>query len=367
MSTATAGRKSSGGKNTGGKKNGGKNAGGRAGQKDDGRTPRQRIEEEVADRIIALLDAGGLPPWEKDWRDSAFGLPVNAISMKSYRGINRWLTLLTQQVLGYQDPRWLTYRQAESLGGHVRKGEESTRIVFWKRVSVKPRDEDDGGEGNPVEVRDQGDPERKRTYPMLRAYSVFNVEQTEDCRLRELPEPSLAAHDPILAAEGILLAMPKPPVIQHYAHANHAPHYAPALDIVRVPERGRYRTADGYYTTLFHELVHSTGHPERLNRFELEANPGDLHAYGREELVAAMGSAMLAAHARISPGEIERDASYVQHWRDAIRADKAIVIRAATLAQKAADHILDVPPPEFTTEKPRAEPDAAADPAAAAA
>ena len=363
--TSKSGGKSggkSGSKNTG--KSGGKSGGkSRSNGVQDGLSPRQRIEEEVADRIIALLDAGGLPPWEKDWRDSAFGLPVNAVSMKAYRGINRWLTLLTQQLMGYNDPRWLTYRQAETLGGHVRKGEESTRIVFWKRVHVKPRADSDGSgdsaEREGIEVINQGESSPgSRTYPMLRAYSVFNVEQTEDCRLKELPAPEAALHDPITLAEEIIRQMPGLPVIQHYSHANHAPHYAPAQDTVRVPDLSRYQSPDGYYTTVFHELVHSTGHPGRLARFDLEANAQDLHAYGREELVAAMGSAMLGAHAGIAPMEIERDASYILHWRDAIQADKAMVIRAATLAQKSADHILGLQPPEFTDEKPQAEPQA---------
>ena len=81
----------------------------------DGKNSRQQIEEAVADRIIELLDQGKLPPWEKDWQDSPHGFPVNAISMKPYRGINRWMTLLTQKIMGYTDPRWLTYRQAEDL------------------------------------------------------------------------------------------------------------------------------------------------------------------------------------------------------------------------------------------------------------
>ena len=83
----------------------------------DGKNSRQQIEEAVADRIIELLDQGKLPPWEKDWQDSPYGFPVNTVSMKAYRGVNRWMTLLTQNIMGYTDPRWLTYRQAEALGG----------------------------------------------------------------------------------------------------------------------------------------------------------------------------------------------------------------------------------------------------------
>ena len=319
----------------------------------DGKTPRQRIEDEVADRIISLLDQGELPPWEKDWRDSACGLPLNAVSMKPYRGINRWMALLTQQLMGYQDPRWLTFRQAQALGGHVRKGEQSTTVVFWKRVPARQAAREMEGENSVTGVDQDGKPgEAGRTYPMLRSYHVFNVEQTEDCRLRELPEDERSNHDHIMAAAEIIAGMPGAPRIEHYQHANHAPHYAPRLDIVRVPDLERFNSAESYYNTVFHELVHSTGHPERLHRFETDAGEAGLHAYGREELVAGMGSAMLGAHAGIGAGVIERDASYIRHWRDVISGDKAMVIRAATLAQRAADFILDEPAPDFTPENP---------------
>ena len=137
------------------------------------------------------------------------------------------------------------------------------------------------------------------------------------------------------------------------------PHYTPRVDVVRVPEMGRYRSVEGYYNTVFHELVHATGHPKRLHRFELDANAHDLHAYGREELIAGMGSAMLSAHAGTGAAVLERDAAYIRSWRDTIQADKPMVIRAATLAQRATDLILgEPPPPEFTPEKPEVQPEA---------
>ena len=333
---------------------------GGAGSAAEGKTPRQRVEEEIADRIIELLDRGELPPWEKDWRSSAFGLPMNAVSMNPYRGINRWMTMMTQQLMGYNDPRWVTYRQAQALGGHVRKGEESTTVVFWKRVRARRTARDTGDEDGTAVIdqerdQEQGREDGPRTYPMLRAYHVFNIEQTEDCRLGDLPEDERTGHDPIEAAAAIIRGMPGAPPIEHYSQANHAPCYIPSRDVVRVPDLERYNSPEGYYNTVFHELVHSTGHPDRLHRFETAASAGNLHAYGREELVAGMGSAMLAAHAGIAGAVIERDASYIRHWRDAISADKAMVIRAATLAQRASDFILDVPAPDFTPEKPSEE------------
>ena len=160
--TTTSARTNSGSKT---KANSNSNSGsspkGRGGKPAGGKTSRQRVEDAVADRIIELLDQGQLPPWEKDWRDSTNGTPLNAVSMKPYRGVNRWMTLLTHMVMGYQDPRWLTYRQAEALGGHVRKGERSTEIVFWKRVPV--RDREDGGGNAPREAANREAPQWERT------------------------------------------------------------------------------------------------------------------------------------------------------------------------------------------------------------
>ena len=326
----------------------------------DGNSSRQRVEDEIADRIIELLDKGELPPWEKGWRNSKSGDPVNALTMKPYRGINRWLTLITQQSMGYDDPRWLTYRQAEGLGGHVRKGEKSTSIIFWKQVSFRQREDGDeaqnqahanngsnGSNGSPP------DESRTRTYPMLRSYRVFNVEQTQDCKVKPLPPAETTGHDPIKLAEAIIAGMPNPPEMEFYENANYVPHYQPATDVIRVPKMDRYLNLEDYYNTVFHELTHATGHSKRLDRFSLDANADDLHAYGREELTAAMGSAMLAAHAGIDAELVERDASYIRHWRDTINADKPMIIRSATLAQRAVDLILGEKPPEFLPDNPQ--------------
>ena len=328
-----------------------------------GNTSRQRVEEEIADRIIELLDKGELPPWEKGWRDSQSGDPVNALTMKPYRGINRWLTLITQQSMGYDDPRWLTYRQAEALGGYVQKGEKSTTVIFWKRVAF--RQHEDGDETQNQAPANNGsndsppDESRMRTYPMLRSYRVFNLEQTQDCKVKPLPPAETTSHDPIELAEAIIAGMPNPPEMEFYENANYVPHYQPATDVIRVPRMGRYLNLEDYYNTVFHELTHATGHSKRLDRFSQDANADDLHAYGREELTAAMGSAMLAAHAGIEAELVERDASYIRHWRDTINADKPMIIRSASLAQRAVDLILGEKPPEFLPDNPQPQADEA--------
>ena len=339
-------------------------------QAGDGNSSRQRVEDEIADRIIELLDQGELPPWEKGWRNSKSGDPVNALTMKPYRGINRWLTLITQQSMGYDDPRWLTYRQAEGLGGHVRKGEKSTSIIFWKQVSFRQREDGDEAQNQTRGNKQangskqangnngsQPDESRTRTYPMLRSYRVFNLEQTQDCKVKPLPPAETTGHDPTPLAEAIIAGMPNPPEMEFYENANYVPHYQPATDVIRVPRMDRYLNLEDYYNTVFHELAHATGHSKRLDRFSLDANADDLHAYGREELTAAMGSAMLAAHAGIEAELVERDASYIRHWRDTINADKPMIIRSATLAQKAVDLILGEKPPEFLPDNPQPQPE----------
>lgn len=312
---------------------------------------RQRIEEEITDRILKLLDQGQLPPWERGWSKSPRIFPRNAVSMKPYQGINHFMTLLTQETMGYDDHRWLTYRQAQDLGGHVRRGESGTLIIFWKYLKQSRRPEDgEGGQDNGYEreIMDLGTPaEHKKPFrPMLRTYRVFNLVQTEGCQVPPLEREKLRDHDPIAAAQDIAGAMFEPPAIETYRTANCVPHYAPAKDIVRIPELGRFEKPEEYYDTLFHELVHSTGHPRRLARFGLDANAQDLHAYGQEEMVAAMGAAMLAGHAGLPPQVVERDASYLRHWRDAISADRAMIIRAAAQAEKAVNAVRGERPPE---------------------
>ena len=168
---------------------------------------------------------------------------------------------------------------------------------------------------------------------------MFNVLQTDGCNIPPIEEEQGTTHSPIELAEAIVSGMPNPPEITYYRTANHAPHYIPARDAVAVPTKERYDRVEDWYNTIFHELVHSTGHSSRLNRFTSEHPASALHAYGCEELIAGMGSAMLGELAGTGHLVIERDAAYISSWRDTIKADRTIVLEAANQAQKATDHI----------------------------
>lgn len=288
-----------------------------------------KAEKAVADRILEMLDRGDLPPWVRPWRISRNGEPQNAISGHVYRGINRWMTGITREISGYAENRWLTQRQAELAGGRVLTDEEPTPIIFWKFVASKTKDdEEEDAKG------------QRRGYPMARLYRLYNMAQTEGCEIPDIEgnDEERAPLDPIAEAEAIITAMPNPPAVSYYRQGNTPPHYLPATDQVRVPERDRFETAELFYNTMFHELAHATGHPKRLARLKPGERP-DLHEYGAEELVAGMGAAMLADAAGLSHATIETDAAYVKHWRDTIRGDKRIVAMAGQRAEKAYQYV----------------------------
>lgn len=314
------------------------------------RMTRSDIEQLVTDRILKLLDDGQLPPWERGWVTTPHGDTMNAIRQTPYRGINRWITMIAQMLGGYDDHRYLTFLQAKELGGTVRKGEKATPIVYYERKPVKD-DQEQANKGDTETIdlqEDEGGDEAKVRYrSILKYYSVFNVEQTDGCNLQPLATPELADHSPIEAAEAIRAGMPNPPEIVTTLHRNDPPHYVPSTDRILLPDMGRYDSPERWYSTLFHEMTHSTGHTSRLDRFRKEkesATPGSIHDYAREELVAGMGAAMLAAIAGIEHSTIENAAAYIRHWQDQIAGDRALVLRAAALAQASTDYINPIRP-----------------------
>jgi antirestriction protein ArdC len=286
----------------------------------------------VTDKILELLEQGEIP-WKKPWK--ATGGAKNLISKKPYRGINQFLLNCSP----YSSPYWLTYRQAQEKGGHIRKGEKSMLVVFWKWIyTVKETTE---GITGPEE--DQGSKLIKA--PMLRYYQCFNLEQTEGIP-HPVEEEITHPFTPIEQAEQIIANMPQRPDIRH---GSDMAAYSPAHDYVVMPNPEVFATPEGYYDTLFHELSHSTGHICRLGRKGImEPSYFGSHDYSAEELVAQFSSSMLMGHAGIEQDTIENSAAYIQGWLKALKGDKKLAIIAAGQAQKAADFILRR---EFTEEQ----------------
>lgn len=280
------------------------------------------LYQSVTDRIVAALETGA-PPWVRPWSTITEAIPINAKARRPYRGINFALLSMEASAHGYPVSRWLTYRQALELGGQVRRGEHGTTVVFWqlRRVGVTAETFPDDGEAPSL---------ADKVYPLLRAYTVFNVAQVDGLPA-SYTETSLAAWEPEAKAEELLLMSGA-----EIRHGGAKAFYRPSTDEIQMPPRAAFASATGYYNTALHELTHWTGHDTRCNR-QLVGRFGDA-AYAAEELIAEMGSAYLCAHCRLD-GEL-RHAGYLASWLKVLRSDKRAIFTAAAQAQRAADYLL---------------------------
>jgi len=267
----------------------------------------------ITDRITALLEQG-VAPWQKPW-NSQSGMPRNLFSQRPYRGINVWM--LGAQ--SYSSPFWATFNQAKQAGGTVRKGEKSTPIVFWKKYE---RHNDDGEDTAGF---------------VLKYYNVFNSAQLEGVAVPSLEQP-VFEHTPIERCEKLVGNYPNRPTIL-FGHGQ--AFYRPSTDSVHMPELSNFEVRERFYSTLFHELTHSTGHKDRLNRPTLvDAVAFGSVRYAKEELVAEMGAAYLCGVCGIENETVNNSAAYLKGWLECLRSDPKMLVQAAAQAQKAVDHIL---------------------------
>ena len=279
---------------------------------------KKSVYQIVTDQIIEMLD-NGVVPWHKPWKGTMY--PSNLISKKAYRGINPFILACVASMKGYDSPFWLTYNQAKKKGGQVRKGEKSTLVVFWKWIEKEV--ENDNGEM------------KKRSFPILRYYNVFNLDQIDGIESPEAKEMN-EDFNSIECAENIIHNMPNKPQIYHNGTRAF---YRPSEDMVTLPKKERFENEEEYYSTAFHELGHSTGHESRLKR-DLSGFFGD-EKYSQEELVAEMTAAFLCGVCEIENVTIENSAAYIAGWKKKLKEDEKIIVRAAAQAQKAADFILN--------------------------
>lgn len=275
----------------------------------------------ITDRIIAQLESG-VAPWQKPWKTDA---PVNLISQKEYRGLN--VFLLAGQ--GYGSRYWLTYNQAQKLGGHVKQGEKSSLVVYWNIGEEKTVKSPDGTE-------------RKTKPVLLRYYSIFNLEQTEGIadKLGLTSSTRMVTSENLNECERIIRAMPNAPKREQ----SDAAWYRPSTDTVGMPAVSAFNSPESYYATLFHELTHSTGYASRIGREGIERlNEFGSESYSKEELVAELGASMLCGVTGISPRVIENSAAYLKSWIERLKGDSKLIVSAASAAQRAADFIRGIP------------------------
>jgi len=297
-------------------------------KKTKGKTADQ-IYQEVTDRIVEALEAGTVP-WQRPWRVRG-GVHMNLKSKRSYRGINQFLLDFTAQTAGYRQPYWMTYKQAKELGGQVRGGEKSTMVVFWKPIIVEKKD------ANGKKVVKDGKKVMTKIF-LFRYYNVFNAEQIDgiEDKIPVVEEEEVEDFNPIKAAQVIIDEMPSAPPIKH---GGDRACYIPMLDSINLPEPEQFLSPEDYYHTAYHELVHSTGHEDRLGRIKDWTTFGS-DPYAKEELVAEMGAAMLAGIVGIDIPTKDNTASYISSWLSRIKGDKKLVVQAAGKAQQAADFII---------------------------
>jgi antirestriction protein ArdC len=292
------------------------------------------VYEIVTARIIEKLEQGVIP-WRRPWRGP--GRPANAISRRPYSGVNFFLLASSR----FASPFWLTWNQAKELGGSIREGERSEIVVFWKVYYRDNRDGDEIEEHDPEMADDAASLYNlgaKRRF-VLCFYRVWNVEQVElPENVRTRFQVETRAIDPIAQAERIIAEMPNSPAIEYHGSLAF---YRPSTDTVVLPPRDTFVSPQGFYQSIYHELLHSTGHPKRLARPGIsESIHFGSERYSREELVSELGAAFLCAAAGIDNATLEDHAAYLRGWLDALKADQRAIVQAAAQAQRGADYIL---------------------------
>ena len=270
------------------------------------------IYAEITNRIIDQMEQGTIP-WQKPW--VASGSCVSYATGKPY-------SLLNQMLLG-RPGEYATFKQIQAAGGYVKKGQKASMVVFWKWIEQ----EDEDGE--------------KKEIPFLRYYNVFHIDQCEGLKAKHFPTlPQTANADQ--KAEAIICDYLKTSGVKLNHEQGDRAFYSPAADSITLPLLAQFKEIAEYYSTAFHEMVHSTGHMSRLNRLEKTAFFGT-EAYSKEELIAEIGASALVNHVGLETSRSFRNnAAYVQNWLQVLKNDKKFIVSAAGKAEKAVDMILGV-------------------------
>ena len=283
---------------------------------------------EVADKLIEQIQ-NGTAPWQKPW-DGVMTGPINALTNRPYRGINSLLLLNEQMTRELSDPRWLTYKQAESLGANVKKGEHGVPCIYWKVLELEETDKNKSNDETDLAESDSI-AQTKRVFIPCR-FTVFHISQFDNLKLPEYKVPEYQ-WSPVERAETIL----KNSRAEIREVAGDRAFYSPDSDSITLPMRTQFQKAEDFYDTALHELGHWTGHVSRLNR-DLSGGFGS-ESYAKEELNAEIASMMVAMNIGL-PHNTQSHASYVEGWVKALRSDPREIFRASAVADKIKDYLL---------------------------
>lgn len=287
----------------------------------------------IANMLIEQLERG-VAPWQKPWAGGEKFMPYNPISGTSYKGSNALYLMAMQERKGYSENRWMTYKQAEAVGGQVRKGEKSTKIRFWQWTTERDKLDDNG---KPV-IGPDGQPEREKVRlqrPWVRQFAVFNADQIDGLPPRE-HRPQISKVETVERAEKILANSGAKIIHKGGDRA----FYSSSTDQITLPLPEQFSDTYNYYSTALHELGHWTGHHTRLDR-EL-GNVFGSEKYAKEELRAEIASLMLADEIGVQndPQHVEQHAAYVGSWIKALKDDPTEILRAASDATKITRYVM---------------------------
>lgn len=283
------------------------------------------IYEEITNRIINQLENGEIP-WHKPWHGVTSGA-YNRVSKKPYSLLNQMLLM--------HDGEYATYKQWADLGGTVRKGEKSEMVVFWKIFQVE---EEENGK------------KVKKSIPLLKYINVFHVSQVDGVEPKSIKP---IEHNPVEEAEKIKSDyVDREHLLIEELITNRA-FYSPSRDYIQVPCKEQYDNVNEFYSTLFHEMIHSTGHKDRLGRLDVNAKLASFGSedYSKEELIAEIGSAFLMNHVGIETSKtFKNSAAYIQSWLKVLKDDNRFIVSASSKAEKAMKYILGEKKENLVTE-----------------
>lgn len=282
------------------------------------------IQQEITNKFIALIESGIDKPWQCPWVGGN-SFPENFKTRDQYNGINVFVLWLEAQSNNYKYNYWLTYKQAQELGGVVKKGSKGTRCVFYKPVEVKgdTKDED-------------------KSYLCIRSFTLFNVDQIDGLSgVDELSkEQTFSEDESTESLKGLVSVYCEKSGLKVESGGNKA-FYSPSKDLIRMPNS--FESASGYVSTFAHEIGHSTGHKSRLDRFSSNDKAFDTYkeSYAFEELCAELFASFLCADLQVQ-GEHENHASYLDSWLKVLKKDKTFLFKASSAASKAYRYLIDL-------------------------
>ncbi|RWB39785.1 MAG: DUF1738 domain-containing protein [Mesorhizobium sp.] len=279
--------------------------------------------QRITDTIVEQLEAG-TKPWIRPWRGSVrHSLIPRRATGEAYRGINVLMLWVSGQMFGYEENTWMTYRQAQDLGGQVRKGEKGTLVVKYGTFTPKEREDDED-----------------RSIPYLKGYTVFNVEQIENLpdrffspaeELPSVPAPHIETVEAFVRNTGAKVS-----------YSGTKACYRPSSDDILMPGRDRFESEVHLYSTLLHELSHWSGAQHRLDR-DMSGRFGS-ESYAVEELIAELSASFLCADLGVAHDPRDNTAAYVASWLKVLKNDKRAIITAAAKAQAAAEYLMALQP-----------------------